>query len=127
MSARMVLGPAVDIGCNRITNVLRQRQANLGAGVARDPQRAGLPFDVVETQLHNVTGPQPQTYQEQDDRAIAAPCWSFTVTGRDQTVQLFCRQIPWHVGKPPMGIGWNRTVETGRAATFDRQVAQEST
>ena len=123
----MVLGPAFDVGCNRIANVLRQRQANLNAGLARDPQRAGLPFNVVETQLRNVTGPQPQTHQEQDDRAIAAPRWSLAVTGRDQTVHLFCRQIPWHVGKPPMGVGGNRTVETGPAATFDRQVAQEST
>jgi hypothetical protein len=36
----------------------------------RDPQRAGLQFDVIEAELRHVASPQPEARQEQDDRAI---------------------------------------------------------
>jgi hypothetical protein len=48
-------------------------------------------------------------------------------TGCNQPVHLLRRQIPRHVGKPPMGVAGNDIVETCPAAAFDGKVAQERT
>ena len=117
--------PALEIGGDRIPDVLRQRQADLVARLARDPQRARLPLDVDETELRHVAGPQPEARQEQDDRAVTPARNGVAITGSDQPVHLLRRQIPRHVGKPPMGVGRNDVVETCLAAAFDGEVPQE--
>jgi hypothetical protein len=75
--------------------------------------------------LCNIAGTQPEADQEQNDRAITPLRRSFAVTGSDQSAYLFRRQMPRHVGKPPMGVAGNRTVETGSAPVFDGKIAQE--
>ena len=116
---------ALEVGSDCIPDVLRKRQADLIARLARDPQRARLPLDVDETELRHVAGPQPEARQEQDDRAITPARDGFAITCSDQPVHLLRRQIPRHVGKPPIGVGRNDVVETCLAAAFDSEVPQE--
>ena len=55
---------AFEVGSDRIPDLLRQRQPDLVARLAADPQRARLPLDIGETQLRHVTGPQPEARQQ---------------------------------------------------------------
>ena len=93
--------------------------------LARNPQRARPPLDVVEAELRDVAGAQPEARQEQEDRAITPALDDFAIACRDQPVHLRRRQIPRQVGKPPMGIAGNDIGETGSAAAFDSEIPQE--
>lgn len=119
--------PAFEIAGDRIPDVLRQRQTDLGTRFARNPQRARLPLDIGETQLRNVAGPQPEARQQQHDRTITSARTGIAVTRSNQPADLLGRQIPRHVGKLPMSIGRNGAVETCLAAAHDCEVSQEST
>jgi hypothetical protein len=83
------------VGGDRIPDVLRKRQTHLVARLARDPQGARFPLDVVEAELRHVAGPQPEARQEQDDRAITPARNNFAIACRDQPVDLLRRQISW--------------------------------
>ena len=50
-------GAACEVGSDRIPNVLRKRETHLVARLARDPQRACLPLDVVKAELRHVASP----------------------------------------------------------------------
>src|SRR5215831_6302455 len=114
--------PALKVGSDRIPDVLRKRQADFIARLARDSQRARLPFDVDETELRHVACPQPEARRQHDDRAITPTCNRFAITRRDQPLHLLRRQIPRHVGKSPMGVSRDDVVETYLAAAFDGEV-----
>jgi hypothetical protein len=95
------------------------------ARLARDPQRARLPLDIVEAELRHVAGPQREARQEQDDRAIPPARNDLAIACRNQPVHLLRRQISRQIGKLPVGIARNDIREICSAAAFDCQVTQE--
>ena len=57
---------AREVGGDRIPDVLRKRQTHLVARLARDPQRARLPLDVVEAELRHVARGAPRAGGSRD-------------------------------------------------------------
>jgi len=116
---------ALEVGGNRVADLLRKRQAHLIARLPADPQGARFPLDVDETELRHVACPQPEACQQQDYRAVAPARKGFAITCSNQPIHLLRRQIPRHVGEPPIGVSRNDVVETCLAAAFDSEVPQE--
>jgi hypothetical protein len=85
------LGAALDIVDDRISDALRERQANLIASFPRDPKRAGFPLNIGNAKPCYVSGPKPESRQEHDDCAIASTFRRPAVTGGDQAVDLLGR------------------------------------
>ena len=116
---------AREVGGHRIPDILRKRQTDLVARLARDPQRACFPLDVIEAELRHVACAQPEARQEQENRAITPALADFAIARRDQPVHLLRRQISRQVCEPPTGIGGNDIGETRSAAAFDGKIPQE--
>ena len=60
-----------DVGEEGVADILGQRQLRPVAGLSRDPQQSPVPVDVAQAQGHDVTGPQRQSRQQQEDRSVA--------------------------------------------------------
>src|SRR6185503_15123973 len=75
------LRSAFEVGSDRIADLLRQRQPDLVARLAADPQRARLPLDIGEAKLRHVASPQPEARQQEQDRTVTSARTGVAVTG----------------------------------------------
>ena len=120
------LRPAIEIADDRFADILWERQSNLIAALAGDPQRAGFPLDIGTSKLRHIAGPKPEPHQQQDHCTIAPTPWRIAVTRTDQAIDLLCRQAPWQVRQAPMRHCRDGLIEIDLAQSVGAQISQEN-
>ena len=70
---RIGIGPRpafLQVGHDRLTHFLGQRQSRVAAALTANLNRCALPVDVTQAEMHDIARPKTQTGQQQQDRPI---------------------------------------------------------
>jgi len=79
---------APNIGNERVADVRRERHPIATASFAVDHDLAASPVNVIEAESGDLSGPQPETDQQQQDSVVAAADGRATVAATEQLVHL---------------------------------------
>ena len=99
--ARPRAGAAVlQVVRQRRPHLARQRQQRAVTGLAdAHPQRGVAPVEILQSQLHDLAGPQPQPGHAQDDRPVPQPARRGRIQRGDQLLQASGVQMPDKTGR----------------------------
>jgi hypothetical protein len=89
----------LQVAGQRRTHLAGQRQQRAMTGLAGAHPHGGVaPVDVLQPQLHNLAGPQPQPGHAQDDRPVTQPARRRRLQRDDQLLEPSRVQMPNKTG-----------------------------
>jgi hypothetical protein len=108
------------------TDILRQRHSLLTIAFASDNEFAGLPVEVIQCHGDHLSGSQTESRQKKQDREVALPCRTASVTAGEQSLYLLGREGRGQVRQPPIHHPWHRSSEVSVNCATKMQKAQKT-
>src|SRR5215472_17006082 len=114
-----------EVGHNRVTNLLGQRQSGMTAALTTNMNPGALPVDVTQPEMHDIPRPKAQTGQQEQDGPMPQSYGRSLIAGSNQAFHLFRLKIAWQRGQAPMSCGGDGGIQPHDAFTFGDQKTQE--
>lgn len=113
--------------CNRLADLLSQRQPCLTAAFAADMNPCGLPVDILQTHLHDVTCAKTKTGQQKKYGSIPLANMRRRIAAGDEALHILRWQISGQRRQAPMRYDGNSVQQAGTATTLCDQKPQKHT
>jgi hypothetical protein len=116
----------VQIPHQGFANVVRDRETLVPRPLASfDVNLSGVPVDIVERQLYDLTGPKAQPREQKQDCMIAASSRRFLVATLQETFDVSRLQELRDSGEPPKRHGWHTCSEIDIDLPLEVKIAEE--